>query len=165
MVQRRTGWSCEQVAAALFMDDDTIRQWHSLFVEDGFDGLLHFASGGSVCRLSADQQLGLASWMREVLPRSTREVGAWIEAQFGLGYTSRSGLITLLHRLGFDYHKPEVIPLKLDVAKQQAFIDTYQNMLNTMSIDEAVMCVDAVHPTHAARPSGLLGTGWRTAGD
>jgi transposase len=82
MVQRRTGlarrantlvlldsgWSCEQVAAALFMDDDTIRQWHSLFVEDGFDGLLHFASGGSVCRLSADQQLalGCTGWVLSI---------------------------------------------------------------------------------------------------
>jgi len=156
-----SGWSCEQVAAALFVDDDTIRQWHSLFAEDGFDGLLHFASGGSVCQLSADQQLGLTTWMRQALPRSTREVGAWIEAQFGLVYTSRSGLIALLHRLGFDYHKPEVIPRKLDVAKQQAFIDAYQKLLNTMDNDEAVMFIDAVHPTHAARPSGC----WAPSGE
>jgi hypothetical protein len=32
------------------------------------------------------------------LPRSTRQVGAWIEQEFGLVYGSRSGLIALLPR-------------------------------------------------------------------
>jgi GrpB-like predicted nucleotidyltransferase (UPF0157 family) len=29
-----SGWSCEKVAAALLLDDDTIRRWHGLFIED-----------------------------------------------------------------------------------------------------------------------------------
>ena len=29
------GWSCERVAAALFVDDETVRRWHQLFLEDG----------------------------------------------------------------------------------------------------------------------------------
>ena len=29
----------------------------------------------------------------------------------------------MLHRLGFDYRKPEAMPRRLDDAKQQAFID------------------------------------------
>ena len=41
------GWSCEKVASALFLDDDTIRRWHGMFLQDGFDGLLHFDVGGS----------------------------------------------------------------------------------------------------------------------
>jgi hypothetical protein len=36
-----SGWSCEKVARALFLDDDTIRQWHGLFIEDGFEGLIN----------------------------------------------------------------------------------------------------------------------------
>jgi transposase len=47
-------------------------------------------------------------------PRSTRQIGAWIEKEFGLVYESRSGLIALLHRLGLEYHKPHVIPAKLE---------------------------------------------------
>ncbi len=72
---------------------------------------------------------------------------------FGLSY-SRSGLIALLHRLGFDYRKPERMPRGLDDAKQQAFINEYENLLNTMGADEAVVFVDAVHPTHQVRPVG-----------
>ena len=46
------------------------------------------------------------------------------------------------------------MPRGLDDAKQQAFIDEYENLLNTMGADEAVAFVDAVHPTHQVRPAG-----------
>src|SRR5664279_3160694 len=46
------------------------------------------------------------------------------------------------------------MPRGLDDAKQQAFIDGYENLLNTMDSDEAVVFVDAVHPTHQVRPVG-----------
>jgi len=59
-----------------------------------------------------------------------------------------------LHRLGFEYHKPNVIPRKLDEEKQKAFIENYEKLMNSLSDDEAVLFVDAVHPTHAARPVG-----------
>jgi hypothetical protein len=46
------------------------------------------------------------------------------------------------------------MPRALDDARQQAFIDEYENLLNTMGADEAVAFVDAVHPTHPVRPAG-----------
>jgi hypothetical protein len=59
-----------------------------------------------------------------------------------------------LHRLGLEYHKPDVIPRKLDEKKQQAFIGSYENLLNSLADNEAVVFADAVHPTHAARSVG-----------
>ena len=47
------GWSCEKIAGAFLLDDDTIRQWHGMFVEDGFDGLARFETGGSDGRFGA----------------------------------------------------------------------------------------------------------------
>src|ERR1700730_9037606 len=88
------------------------------------------------------------------LPRSTHQIGACIETEFGLVYESRSGLIALLHRLGLEYHKPDVIPRKLDEEKQKAFIESYNKLLNSLTDNEAVVFADAVHPTHAARPAG-----------
>ena len=87
-------------------------------------------------------------------PRSTRQIGAWILSEFGVEYDSRSGLVALLHRLGLEYRKPEVIPRHLDENKQRAFIVLYENLMNSLSPDEAVVFVDAVHPTHAARAAG-----------
>lgn len=155
------GWSCARVAVALLLDDDTIRTWHGLFIAGGIEGLSCFAAGGSACQLSAAQQVELTAWITTNLPRSTRHVGGWIEAQFELIYESRSGLIALLHRLGFAFHKPEVIPRKLDEAAQKAFIKSYAELLKALLGDEAVLFADAVHPTHAAKPSGC----WAPAGD
>jgi hypothetical protein len=95
----------------------------------------------------------LKAYVGATLPRSTRQVGAWIEQEFGLVYESRSGLIALLHRLGLEYHKPNVIPTKLDEDKQRPSSRTMR-LLNSLGDDEAVLLADAVHPTHAARPAG-----------
>ena len=148
------GWSCQQVADALLLDDDTIRGWRKLFEQRGIEGITSFDVGGSASYLSVKQEDDLKTWVGATLPRSTRQIGAWIEKEFGLVYESRSGLIALLHRLGLEYHKPSVIPRKLDKEKQKAFIESYDDLLNSLADNEAVLFADAVHPTHAARPAG-----------
>jgi hypothetical protein len=100
------------------------------------------------------QEAALKAWVTEVLPRSTRKVGAYIEREFGVVYESRSGLIALLHRLGLEYSKPETVGRKLDAQKQKTFIEAYEKLLNSLGPDEAVLFMDAVHPTHTARPVG-----------
>lgn len=149
------GMSCAAVARLLFLDDDTIRTWYRLYQEDGIDGLAGFGrGGGGTSWLTAEQQDQLKAWIGTTLPRSTREVGAWIARCFGVVYESRSGLIALLHRLGMEHRKPKAISRKLDAAKQQAFVAGYEALLNRLSADEAVVFADAVHPTHAVRPVG-----------
>jgi transposase len=151
------GLSCQEVAKVLLFDDDTIRGWYDLFEQGGLEGLTSFDMGGGSSKLSAEQCEALKAWVGATLPRSTRPVGAFIAKEFGLVYESRSGLIALLHRLGLEYHKPEVISRKLDEKTQKAFIAAYEKLLNSMGPDEAAVFVDAVHPTHAARPVGCWG--------
>jgi transposase len=148
------GMSCQEVAHVLLYDDDTIRGWRKLFEQRGIEGITSFDVGGSASYLSVQQEDDLKAWVGAALPRSTRQIGAWIEKEFGLVYESRSGLIALLHRLGLKYHKPDIIPRKLNKEKQQAFIESYDNLLNSLADNEAVLFADAVHPTHAARPAG-----------
>ena len=148
------GMSCEQVARVLLLDDDTIRRWHGAFAEGGRKALMRFEAGGSACALNEGQQEKLVAWVRATSPRSTRQIGAWIASEFGKEYDSRSGLVALLHRLGLEYRKPEIIPRHLDEDKQRAFIRLYENLLNSLGPDEVVVFADAVHPTHAARAAG-----------
>ncbi|HEY4970165.1 MAG TPA: IS630 family transposase, partial [Steroidobacteraceae bacterium] len=138
----------------LYLDDDTIRTWHRLYQEDGIEGLASFGYEGSACRLTAEQRERLTAWITEVLPRTSREIGAWIARECGLEYEGRSGLIALLHRLGMEHRKPTAISRKLDPAKQTVFIRSYEALLNRLPADEAVMFADAVHPTHAVRAVG-----------
>lgn len=148
------GMSCAAVARVLFIDDDTVRTWHKLYLVEGIEGLAGFGLGGSSCRLSLVQQDALTSWITAALPRTTREIGAWIEQKCAIAYEGRSGLIKLLHRLGMEHRKPEAVSSKLDPARQQAFIEGYTALLNGLAGDEAVLFADAVHPTHGARPAG-----------
>ena len=148
------GYNFRKVAEVLLLDDGTIRAWHKMFVEGGLEGLTRFESGGSACQMSDEQQVKLKAWVASALPRSTRQIGAWIEKEFELVYAGRSGLIALLNRLDLEYQKPEVIPRKLDEARQRAFIAAYENLLNSLPENEAVLFADAVHPTHATRPAG-----------
>jgi transposase len=50
------GWSCQEVAAALLLNDDTIRNWHKLFEQRGIEGVTSFDVGGSASFLSAAQK-------------------------------------------------------------------------------------------------------------
>ena len=148
------GMSCEAIAAVLLIDDDTVRRWHGLYADAGLGGLARLGYEGSECRLSETQQADLKAWIAETLPRSSREVGAYILMKFGIEYQARSGLIKLLHRLGMEHRRPQSVARKLDPAQQAAFIAAYRNLLNHLAGDEVVLFGDAVHPTHQARPVG-----------
>jgi hypothetical protein len=104
--------------------------------------------------LDPSQQARLKAWITETLPRSAGQIGAFIAREFGIEYQAKSGIIALLHRLGMEYRRPKAIARKLDPAKQAAFIKAYENLLNQMGDDEAVLFGDAVHPVHGAQAVG-----------
>ncbi|MDD2796092.1 helix-turn-helix domain-containing protein [Acidocella sp.] len=135
-----TGMNFAAVAKVLLLDEDTIRAWRLLYEEDGIDGLVSFGYEGSACRLDDEQQARLITWITETLPRSTRAIGAWIAAECGIEYQSRSGLIALLHRLGMEHRKPRAISRKLDPEKQAAFIKAYENLLNQLADEPPRVC-------------------------
>src|SRR3954471_19819465 len=75
------GMSCAAVAKVLLLDDDTIRTWHRLYEEEGIEGLASLGYEGSACRLRGVKQERLKVWITETRPRTTRDVGAWIETE------------------------------------------------------------------------------------
>jgi transposase len=147
------GWSCAQVAAALLIDDDTVRSWYELYAGHGLTGLVVFHHAGSQSHLTSMAEAALFDFVRATLPRNTRTIGAWIARTHGVEY-SHAGLIALLHRLKLAYRKPDLVSRKLDAARQKAFIEDYDRLLNGLGNDEAVVFADAVHPTHQARVVG-----------
>src|SRR5260221_2427038 len=153
LVLLNDGWSCEEVAAAVLIDDDSVRSWHKLYVEHGLTGLVVFLHAGSQSHLTSVEEAALFDWVRTTLPRNTRTIGAWIAKTYGVAY-SHAGLIALLHRLGLDYRKPDLVARKLDAAKQKAFIEDYDRLMRGLDTDETVVFVDAVHPTHQVRAVG-----------
>ncbi len=147
------GWSYAEVAEALFIDNSTVRAWFKAYNEGGVEGLILFDLKGGTSPLSPPQIDELRAWATEVLPTSTTEIGQFILEKFGVDY-GRSGLIKLMNRIGFDWKKPESVPGKIDVETQQKFIDAHEDLRNSLGLDESVVYVDAVHPTHQAQPAG-----------
>ena len=147
------GWSFTEIAEALFIDDSTIRLWLKEFQDGGVEALVLFALKGGTGALSPLQIDELRAWAAETLPASTTEVGQFIRERFGVDY-GRSGLIKLMNRIGFEWKKPEPVPARTDVEAQQRFIDAHEDLRNSLGPDEAIVYVDAVHPTHQAKPAG-----------
>lgn len=146
------GWICADVGVALFLDDDTIRDWHKRFIDGGMDHLFMFDWKGALSRLSLDQETLLCHWISAEFPTDSSQIAAWIETKFAVTY-SHSGILSLLHRLGFDYIRPKHQPQKIDEPAQEVFIQQYEEILNSQSDDEVVLFADAVHPEHQSRPA------------
>lgn len=146
------GWSFKSVAEALFIDDSTVREWHSAFVSSGVEEVAKFGWRGGASNLSVQQQSELAGFVEHRTCRSTAEIIAWTERTFGLTY-GRSGMIKLLDRLGFEYRKPKPLPAIADAAMQAAFIASYEDVLNNLGARETVYFIDAVHPEYQSRPA------------
>jgi transposase len=153
------GWNCEDVARALYLDDDTVRGWHKAFSTDGTQALRAFGWKGSAPKLKRCQEAELVETLSARFFPSTAAVIAHIEERYGISY-SKSGAITLLHRLGFEYRKPKGLPAKADAAAQEAFVAYYDKLLNRLEPDEIVYFSDAVHPEYQSRPA----YGWMRRG-
>ncbi len=67
-----------------------------------------------------------------------------------------SGLNKWLHQSGFTYKKPKGTPHKADVNKQAEFVEHYETLKASLPADEALLFMDAVHPTQATK----ITSGW-----
>lgn len=70
------GWSCEQVAKALYLDDGTVRGWAKLYHEGGVKALTRYESGGGSSHHTQPQEAALKAWIAATSPHSARHVGA-----------------------------------------------------------------------------------------
>ena len=147
------GMKYEQVAKVLYIDDSTVRAWRRAYEEAGVGSIYAFYLEGGASSLSKVHIDELRAWVTETLPESTAEAGKFILDRFGVEY-GKSGLIKLLHRIGFDWKKPESVPAKINVETQRAFIESHEKLRNSLGPDEAIVYVDAVHPTHQSSPGG-----------
>ena len=60
------GWSCERVAAALLLDDDTVRDWHRAYEQGGVEGLKSFGHEGSSSHLTDELAIQSARCQRKI---------------------------------------------------------------------------------------------------
>jgi hypothetical protein len=83
-----------------------------------------------------------------------------VEDQFGVHYTE-SGMTALLHRLGYVYKKPSIVPGKPHPDAQRAFLETYKELKQRKGEGDPIYFLDAVHPHHNL----VIACGWIKRGD
>ena len=146
------GLSYTQIAEILLLDEVTLRRYVQKFVEKGIDGLLESHYAGGISHLTFTDQQKLKVYLKENTLITAVAVVDHIKKTYGITY-SIIGATKLMHRLGFVYKKPKVIPGKIDIVLQKAFIQTYHNTKAHLGKNDKIYFLDATHPTHNTKTS------------
>jgi transposase len=134
------------------LDETTLRRYVERFQQDGVEGLLECRYTGGVSELTTQEQQELSRYLETNTLATASGVVAHIEKKYHLKYTP-NGVAKLLHRLGFSYKKPRVIPGKVNLEKQAEFIEEYETIKAGLGKNDSIHFMDASHPTHNTTPS------------
>jgi transposase len=149
------GWSVTKIAEALLIDRETVRNHFKRYRKGGLSALQKHEAGGSDAALNEEQRQALDQHLREHLYLTAKEIAHYVEQTWQVAY-SESGMTQLLHRLGYVYKKPKLIPGKADADRQRAFIEQYQALKAEKAPDDPIYFMDATHPHH----NPIAGYGW-----
>jgi transposase len=155
-----SGWTAEDVADALLVDPNTVRNHFKRYREEGLAGLQHLAYRGSACELNEAALAVLDGQVQTELYLSAKDVAAWVKETFAVSYTV-SGMTALLRRLGFVYKKPKLVPGKAERQAQEVFLADYEKLKKNKGESDVILFMDAVHPQH----NPILGYGWIKRGE
>ena len=90
---------------------------------------------------------------------TTTEIIHYVLNEFDVEY-SVSGMCDLLHRIGYEYKKPKIIPGNPDAEAQELFAEQYEQFMTSKGDDVEILFMDAVHPEHNA----MATYGWMRRG-
>ena len=150
-----SGWSAEQVAEALLIDPDSVRNYFKRYQQGGIEQLLSMAYRGGEGWLSGEQLIELDVHLRRVLYLSAKQVAGHVQQTYGVRYSER-GMTALLHRLGYVYKKPKLVPGKADAQAQRAFVASNEKLKQDKQPEDPIYFMDATHPHH----NPVLACGW-----
>jgi len=150
-----SGFSYEQITIALMIDETTVGRYLKRFKVSGIEGLVECRYTGGTNQLTLIQETELKEELQVHTRQTIKDIRQFIQGTYGITY-SISGTTKLLHRLGFTYKKPKVIPGKADQIKQAAFINQYHQIKDQLGTNDRIYFMDATHPQH----NSLAQSGW-----
>ncbi len=142
-----SGWTEQEVAEALLLDADTLRRFVKRYHEGGVERLLTFEYRGGIAKLTAEQEAQLNEHLSQQIYLRAADITAYIQTTFAVTY-SVNGVTDLLHRMGYVYKKPKVVPGKADLQKQRRFLAKYRKLRKNKGQTNPVYFMDGVHLQH-----------------
>jgi len=155
-----SGWEINEVAEALLLDDETLRSYVKKYREHGIEGAIKTNYHGRECQLNEEQSRVLCAELDAHIHLTTDSIIEFIKQVFNVEY-SRSGITDLLHRLGYVYKKPKLVPGKMDAQAQEEFIEYYEDFMEKKPANIEVLFADGVHPEH----NTMAAYGWIKKGE
>jgi len=142
-----SGWTLRRVKEALLIDDETLRSYVTKYREAGIEALLSTNHKGSKLSLTESQIDILKYELESNIHLTTNSVIDYVTKHFNVVF-SLSGMRDFLHRIGYEYKKPKLVPGNPDIEAQEIFAKQYEAFMQEKADDVAVLFVDAVHPEH-----------------
>lgn len=146
------GFEYSYVAKILLLDEVTLRRYVQKYQEKGVAGLLEYRYTGGQTKLAISQEQDLRSYLKDHTKRTAKEVTAYVLETYGFAY-SVIGITKLLHRLGFAYKKPKIVPGKASRVEQEEFLKQYEVIKSKLKVNDQVYFLDSTHPQHNTKPS------------
>jgi transposase len=122
------GWTISRIAAALFIDEQTVRQ-HIASYEDGQK--LRPENGGSTAKLSSEQTKAVIVHLDGKVYAKIKDICGYVLEEYGIKY-SISGMTDWLKGQEFSFHQPSGVPAKADAQAQEAFVKEYEKLKMTL---------------------------------
>jgi transposase len=151
------GWNYHQISHALLLSDEAVRQ-HILDFQTNYK--LKPENGGSDSKLNCQQTDALLIHLRNHIYLYAKDISAYVKVTFGIEYTVQ-GMTNWLHKHGFSYKKPAVVPGKANAEAQKKWIEEYETLKRTLPSTETICFIEGVHPTHNTK----LTYGWIQKGE
>ena len=148
IVLLRTKWTLEEVSEALLLDTETLRSYISLYKTGGAKKLIERHYKGDLSKLSDQELKALKTHLTGVTYLIVSEIIAYVKKTYGKPYAI-SGMIPLLHQLGFSYKKSAMAPCKVDTEKQLKFLQEYEKIRRS---GKPVYLMEGCHPQHNSMP-------------
>lgn len=144
------GWQFCDIADALFLQAPTVEALFKAYQNQGVDCLDAAPILGRPFKLDADQRASLSLHLENANYVTSKEIRDHIRREYGVDYC-HSSILSFLKKLGF-VHKTTILTTpKVDEDVQYSAIEAYQALKNDLPDDEAILFLDAVHPTHMAK--------------
>lgn len=158
ILAKSEGMSIELIAQAHRISTDSVYRYLAEYEVQ--EKTRHDPKGGSESKLSEPEARELAAHLRETTYLYAKHICNYVRAKYGVNYTV-SGMTFWLKTQGFVYKEPIKVPGKLDSEKQEAFIQTYVALKDSLKDDEELFFMDAVHPEFQSKAV----CGWIKSGE
>lgn len=143
------GWTNEAIGQALRIHPETVaehlRDWAR-------EEKLKPENGGSQSHLNEQQTRSLEQHLQDNTYLNVSDICGYVAQTWQVIYTV-SGMTKWLQTHDFRYKQPKGTPAKADLCQQEAFIETYLQLVANTPANEAILFIDAVHPTMATKIS------------